>query len=97
MAGNRIVDSNAIATQKVWALLRYSDGSEFCFQTTLCPSILQEYGVILEEGKLVRLDKKYYWGGQYIYRQFAHGGARISLWDALTYTHEQSYRLHEFL
>ena len=97
MSGKKITDKNALAVQKVWALLRYSDGSEFCFQTTLCPDILRELGIVLEEGKLVRLDKKYYWNGKYVYRQFPYAGATISLWDQLTYTHRASYELHEFL
>ena len=97
MAGNKIVDKNTLLKELVWVLLTYADGSEFCFQTTLCPEILNGFGVVLEEGKLVRLDKKYYWGGQFVYRQFPHSGARITLWDALTYTHEPSYRLHKFL
>lgn len=97
VAGNRITDKAQLTISKVWVLLTYSDGSEFCFQTTLCPDILRDYGVVLEEGKLVRLDKKYYWNGEYVYRQFPFQGAKISLWDALTYTNPDSLALHEFL
>ncbi len=97
MAGTKITDKNVLLRQLVWVLLTYRDGSEFCFQTTLNPEILRERGVILEEGKLVRLDKKYYWGGQYIYRQFAFGDAVITLWDSLTYSDRVSYKLHPFL
>lgn len=95
--GQRIVDSNALLERKVWVLLTYSDKSEFCFQTTLNEDILREEGVTLEEGKLVRLDKKYYWGGKFIYRQFSFEEATVSLWDALTYTDPRSARLHVFL
>lgn len=97
MPGKRITDANALATSKVWALLKYPDGSEFCFQTTLSGDILREYDIILEEGKLPRIDKKYYWGGRYIYRQFPISGTTITLWDNLTYTHRASYEMHEFL
>ena len=97
MIGNRISDNQALVERKVWVLLTYGDGSQFCFETTLNVEILREYGIILEEDKLPRLDKKYYWDGQYVYRQFSYIGAEISLWDSLTYTHEMSARLHEFL
>lgn len=97
MPGNRIDDVNALASGKAWALLTYSDKSEFCFQTTLCESILRELGIVLEEGKLPRIDKQYYWNGKFIYRQFPIAGASVTLWDALTYTHRPSYELHNFL
>ena len=97
MAGNRITDTSVLQKGLVWALLTYADGSEFCFQTTLNLDILRERGVVLEEGMLVRLDKKYYWNRQYVYRQFSYKGARVSLWDALTYTNKDSMKLHEFL
>jgi hypothetical protein len=97
MPGKRITDNSVLMKQKVWALLRYSDGSEFCFQTTLCPDILRELGIVLEEGKLVRLDKQYYWNGRFIYRQFPYENCSITLWDSLTYTHRASYELHEFM
>lgn len=95
--GNRIEDREALARELVWILLTYEDASEFCFQTTLNPDILRSRGVVLEEGMLVRLDKKYYWGGKFVYRQFPFAGAKVSLWDALTYTDPRSARLHEFL
>lgn len=97
MPGKRIDDANALLTSKVWALLKYPDNSEFCFQTTLSPDILLEFGIVLEEGKLPRIDKKYYWGGRYIYRQFPVSGVKVSLWDSLTYTHRASFEMHEFL
>lgn len=96
MSGNPIKDKNALVNGKVWVLLTYSDGSQFCFQTTLNTHILKELGIILEEGKLPRIDKKYYWGGQYVYRQFSFIGAKLSLWDNLTYTHKPSEVLHSF-
>lgn len=97
MSGKRIEDKNVLLQRKVWVLLQYSDGSEFCFETTLNSELLQEYGIQLEEGCLPRLDKKYYWGGQYVYRQFPFAGTRVSLWDTCTYTHAPSQRMHEFL
>lgn len=97
MSGKRITDQKILATDKCWVLLRYADGSEFCFQTTLCASILNSLGIQLEEGKLVRLDKQYYIGGKLQYKQFPFQGAKISLWTALTYTNEKSFRLHDFL
>ena len=97
LPGNRITDSSVLGKALVWVLLRYTDGSEFCFQTTLNPDILSERGVVLEEGMLVRLDKKYYWNSRYIYRQFPYQGAKISLWNTLTYTNAESAKLHEFL
>lgn len=95
--GKQYKDTSVISKQLVWALLTYSDGSQFCFQTTLNSGILREYDVVLEEGKLVRLDKKYYWNGRYVYRQFPFAGAKISLWDRMTYTHPESARLRDFL
>lgn len=97
MSGERIYDTQALTRGKVWVLLTYSDGSEFCFQTTLNQDILRDEGVTLEEGKLVRLDKKYFWNGQWIYRQFPFDGVTVSLWTALHYNHEPSYRMHKFL
>lgn len=97
MAGKRITDTSALREKLVWALLRYSDGSEFCFQTTLSPDILNEYDIVLEEGKLVRLDKQYYLNGKFVYKQFPFEDCIISLWESLTYTHEPSYKLHDFL
>lgn len=97
MPGKKFTDKNVLLTDKVWVLLTYPDKSEFCFQTTFCPEILRELGITLEEGRLVRLDKKYYMGGQFVYRQFPFANASISLWDSLTYTHKPSYELHQFL
>lgn len=97
MSGKQIQDKTLLAKGLVWTLLRYQDGSEFCFQTTLNPDILRERGVVLEDGCLVRLDKKYYVDGRYQYRQFPFDGASISLWDALTYRDQSSYAIHEFL
>lgn len=95
--GNRIKDSSALTAGLVWVLLRYEDGSEFCFQTTLNSSLLHKYGVVLEEGKLVRLDKKYLMHGEMRYRQFPFAGVSISLWDSMTYTDERSARLRDFM
>lgn len=95
--GNRIKDSSALTSGLVWVLLRYKDGSEFCFQTTLNTQLLHQYGVILEEGKLVRLDKKYLVRGDMVYRQFPYGDASISLWDSETYTDEHSAELRKFM
>lgn len=81
----------------VWVLLRYSDNSEFCFQTTLNPGILNRLGVVLEEGKLVRLDKQYYERGDMVYRQFAYEGASVSLWDEEHYIDPLSARLKDFM
>lgn len=97
MSATRITNKSALTDGLVWALLTYSDGSQFCFQTTLNTNILREKGVVLEEGKLVRLDKQYYWNGQYIYRQFSFVGATVSLWDGLHYDDADSFKIHEFL
>lgn len=97
VVAGKISDASTLNRELVWVLLRYADGSEFCFQTTLSTALLRKYGVVLEEGKLVRLDKKYYVNGQYVYRQFPFAGTVVSLWDSLHYTDEISYRLHEFL
>lgn len=97
MSATRITNKQALADGLVWALLTYKDGSQFCFQTTLNPEILREHDIVLEEGKLARLDKKYYWGGRYVYRQFNYVGASISLWDGMHYDHPESYKVHEFL
>lgn len=97
MAATIITNKSALMEGLVWALLTYPDGSQFCFQTTLNTDILRDYGIVLEEGKLVRLDKKYYWNGQYVYRQFPYVGASITLWDGIHYDHEASVKIHEFL
>lgn len=94
---NRITDKNALTTGLVWVLLKYSDQSEFCFQTTLNQTILAQKGIVLEEGCLVRLDRQYYVGGRMVYRQFPFEGTTISLWDEETYTDELSKSLKEFL
>ncbi len=93
----RITDANALTQGLVWVLLTYPDGSEFCFQTTLNTSILRDRGVILEEGKLVRLDKKYLIDGQMLYKQFSYQGATISLWRRETYTDSKSAELRQFI
>ena len=93
----RITDSQQLLQRLVWVLLRYSDGSEFCFQTTLNTQILRDRGVILEEGHLVRLDKKYFVDGQMVYRQFPHQSAVISLWESEHYTHPESAALRAFM
>lgn len=97
VAGNRITDSSALTQGEVWVLLKYVDGSEFCFKTTLNPTILASYGVVLQEGCLARLDKRYLEYGQMVYRQFPFRDATISLWDAETYTDEASAKLRYFL
>ncbi len=97
MSATRITNKSALVEGLVWVLLTYKDGSQFCFQTTLNPDILRDKGVILEEGKLARLDKQYYWGGQYIFRQFNYVGAKVSLWTDLHYDHLESFKVHEFL
>lgn len=98
MAGAvKITDSQQLLQRLVWVLLKYSDGSEFCFQTTLNPKILREHGIILEEGNLVRLDKKYFVDGQMVYRQFPHQSAVISLWESEHYTHPESAALRAFM
>lgn len=91
----KYTDASVLQRQRVWALLTYKDNSQFCFETTLCPAILNELGIILEEGKLPRLDKKYYIDGQFIYRQFPYETAKVSLWNQLHYT--QPAPFHEFL
>lgn len=95
--GNKIQDKSAITSGLVWVLFRYSDGSEFCFQTTLNPVLLHQYGIVLEEGKLARLDKKYLENGEMCYRQFSFDGAKISFWDRMTYTDEASAALRDFM
>lgn len=93
----RLHDSSLLTKELVWVLFQYPDKSEFCFQTTLNPELLHQYGVVLDEGKLVRLDKKYLEKGQFVYRQFSFHGVKISLWDEETYTDELSSRLRKFM
>ena len=93
----RITDPTSLAKGLVWVLLHYDDGSEFCFQTTTNPAILAQHGIVLEEGKLVRLDKTYLEQGQMVYRQFDYVGVRISLWDAEHYTDRTSAILRLFV
>lgn len=90
-------DASILQKGLVWVLLKYPDKSEFCFQTTLNPELLRKYDVILEEGKLVRLDKRYLQNGQMVYKQFPYGNAKITLWDGMTYTDEKSAELRDFL
>lgn len=94
---NQYKGASCLEKGLAWALLTYADGSQFCFQTTLNPNILRERGVVLEEGKLVRLDKKYYMHGKYVYRQFPFGGTRVTFWDAMTYTDPRSAQLRDFM
>lgn len=96
MTGRRITDANALMAERVWVLLTYPDGSEFCFQTTLNPALLHQEGVVLDEGKLVRLDKKYLVNGQMVYRQFPYEGAVISMWTSETYNDPMSAKLRAF-
>lgn len=93
----RINDPNALTDGLVWVLLRYKDGSEFCFQTTLNQDILREHGVILEEDCLVRLDKKYFVKGAMVYRQFRYQCAVVSLWDSMHYEDPLSEQLKDLL
>lgn len=93
----KITDPNALTSGLVWVLLKYPDNSEFCFQTTLNPALLNQHGIVLEEGMLVRLDKKYLEHGQMVYKQFPFEGATISMWDRMTYTDECSASLRNFL
>lgn len=86
-----------LATKRVWVLLRYPDGSEFSFQTTLNPELLRQLGVQLLPGTLVRLDKKYYINGQMVYKSFPYAGATISVWDEETYTDPKSQELSKYL
>ena len=93
----RVRDANTLSAGLIWVLFRYADGSEFCFQTTLNEDILRAHGIVLEEGCLVRLDKKYLENGAMVYRQFNYDGVSISMWDKLTYTDSMSASLHKFL
>ena len=94
---NKISDPAALTNGLVWVLLTYDDGSEFCFQTTANTQILSKLEITLEEGCLVRLDKKYLEQGQMVYRQFPYVGIKASLWDAEHYTDPVSARLSQFL
>lgn len=93
----KLTDKSVLATQCVWVLLTYKDGSQFCFQTTLNEDILRERGILLEEGRLPRLDKQYYVNGQYVYRQFPFEGVSVSLWDQEHYDDPDSLLVKEFL
>lgn len=94
---NRITNSSALTDGLVWALLRYADGSEFCFQTTLNQQYLSKYGIVLQEGCLARLDKQYLENGAMVYRQFPFREAKVSLWDSVHYTDEASAKLRDFM
>ncbi len=97
MPASKLTNKQVLVEKPVWALLTYSDGSQFCFQTTLNQDILRDKGIILEEGKLPRLDKTYYMYGKYVYRQFSIEGASISLWDGEHYDDPASCALKDFL
>ena len=91
------LSANDLSSSIVWVRLTYADRSEFCFQTTLNPTLLNQKGIVLEEGKLVRLDKQYFEHGRMVYKQFNFEGAKVSIWDEECYTDEKSDRIREFL
>lgn len=97
LMATKLTDKSALIQGLVWVLLTYPDGSEFCFQTTLNPQLLNSYGVVLEEGKLARLDKQYIHHGAMVYRQFPHAGAVLSLWSECHYEDAESAKLHDFM
>lgn len=97
MAERTRLDSSSLVNGKAWVLLQYEDRSEFCFETTLSPRILNQHGIILDEGCFVRLDKQYYENGKMVYRQFPYGDAKVSIWNVETYTDRTSAILREFI
>lgn len=58
-----------IRTDIVWVRLRFSDCSELCIQTTLNANILTQKGIVLEDGHLPMLNKKYIIDKQEVYKQ----------------------------
>lgn len=87
----------SLERELVWVHLLYPDKSEFCFQTTLSPSILNTRDIILEPGKLVRLDKKYYIDGSMQYKQYDPSGAKVSVWSEEQYFDSKNKELSRFL
>ena len=97
MANRTQLSPNALVDGTAWVLLKYEDDSEFCFETTLSPRILNQKGIILEEGCFARLDKQYYENGKMVYRQFPYGEAAVTVWNVETYTDRMSSFLREFI
>ena len=90
------LDPQELSKRKVWVTLTYDDGSEFSFQTTLNPEILNSLGIQLIPGCLARLDKKYYLDGLMQYKQFPYQGAAVSVYDSMHYTHKASVELSKY-
>lgn len=87
----------ALESELVWVHLAYPDKSEFSFQTTLCPAILNAREVVLEPGKLVRLDKKYYIDGLMVYKQFDPADAQVTIWSEEHYRSKAAKEFSRYL
>lgn len=81
----------------MWVRLTYADGSQFCFQTTLNPGILNRHNITLKEDHLVRLDKKYLVGTEMVYKQIAIDEVAVDILPQLSYTDADSEFLHQFM
>lgn len=97
MQASRLTDKSLLTSGIVWVLLTYADGSQFCFQTSLNPDVLRDRGIVLEEGKLPRLDKQYFVWGQMVYRQFPFAGTTVQLWTGEHYDDPASEAIKDFL
>lgn len=91
------MDTPDILNEIVWVRLTYPDNSEFCFQTTLNSTILNRRGIVLQEGKLVRLDKQYLYGTKMQYKQFSIENCKVDILSSKEYRDANSAFLHDFL
>lgn len=82
----------------IWVRLTYPDKSQFCFQTTLSPSILKRYGILLKENSLPCLDKRYYINKEMVYKQFElTDDVAVEVMDYPNYTDQISKMLKDFI
>lgn len=87
-----------IMNEIVWVRLTYPDKSQFCFQTTLSPSILKRYAILLKENSLPCLDKRYYINKEMVYKQFGlTDDVSVEVMDNPNYTDRISKKLKDFI
>lgn len=87
-----------IMKEIVWVCLNYSDHSQFCFQTTLNPTILKRYGILLKENCIPCLDKKYYINREMVYKQFELADdITVKIIEKPVYTDALSNKLKDFI
>jgi len=87
-----------IMKEIVWVRLNYPDHSQFCFQTTLSPSILKRCGILLKENSLPCLDKRYYINKEMVYKQFElTDDVTVELLEKPIYIDKLSNKLKDFI